>query len=319
MQIQRRSFIRGVVSLAGASLLSGISGINGSRAEAADRRKLTGWADRSGVLTDLNVCIGCRRCEKACNEENSLPVPDHPFDDLSVLERHRRTNAGAYTVVNRYYLPDWLATPMYRKVQCNHCEEPACASACPVGAIKKSPEGAVIYNEDVCIGCRYCMTACPFYIPAFDWFNARTPAIKKCDMCYSRITRGRLPACVEACPVEALVFGKRKQLIELARDRIADEPHRYSDHIYGEYEAGGTGWLYISGAPFRQLDFPEDLGDKPLPELTKEFLSAVPGVLVIWPALLGGFYMFTRNRNCSQSGPAAGQNGNEVSNASHSK
>ena len=154
------------------------------------------------------------------------------------------------------------------------------------------------YNKGVCVGCRYCMTACPFSIPTYEYDDPFSPEIKKCTMCYdTRVSKGGIPACVEACPMEVMTFGKRSELIRVAKKRIIEHPDRYVDHIYGELEVGGTSWLYISGVPFDQLGFPTDLGTKPYPELTRGFLSMVPAVLVIWPALLGGFYMFTQHRD----------------------
>jgi len=141
------------------------------------------------------------------------------------------------------------------------------------------------------------MTACPFHVPAYEYNDPFSPEIKKCTMCYdTRVSEGGIPGCVEACPMEAMTFGKRSDLIRVARKRIMQHPDRYIDHIYGEHEVGGTSWLYISGVPFEQLGFRMDLGTKPYPELARGFLSMVPAVLVIWPALLGGFYMFTRHR-----------------------
>jgi len=224
-----------------------------------------------------------------------LPAPETHFEDRYVFEEKRRTEAQAYTVVNRYENPKWRK-PVYRKIQCMHCAEPACASACLVGALKKSPEGPVIYYENVCIGCRYCMTACPFNIPAFEYFDPGSPAIQKCFMCSHRISEGLTPGCAEVCPVEAITFGKRSELIKIARDRIRREPDRYIDHIYGELEVGGTDWLYVSGVPFEELGLPANVGTTPYPTFTQEFLSAVPLVLVAWPALFGGFYAWTRRR-----------------------
>jgi len=141
------------------------------------------------------------------------------------------------------------------------------------------------------------MTACPFYVPAYEYHDPFSPEIKKCTMCYdTRVSKGGIPACVEACPMEAMTFGKRGDLIKLARKRIMDLPDRYIDHIYGEHEVGGTSWLYISEVPFEYLGFPMDLGTKSYPELTRGFLSMISGALVIWPALLGGFYMFAKHR-----------------------
>ncbi len=291
-KISRRGFLKGTAAVGGSLLLWNTLG-NPVKAFAQD---LSGWPDRYGMLTDITRCFGCRRCEEACNEANELPPPIIPFDDKAVFEEKRRLDARSYTVVNRYQNKR-TGEPVYRKVQCNHCAEPACVSACLVGALKKSPDGPVTYDESLCIGCRYCMTACPFYIPAFEYFDAGSPAIQKCFMCYNvRILKGEVPACATECPVEAITFGKRSELLNLARDRIRREPGRYIDHIYGEHEVGGTDWLYISGVPFEELDFPSGLGTTPYPELTREFLSVVPLVIIIWPALLGGFYLFSKHR-----------------------
>ncbi len=292
-QISRRCFLKGIAALTGSVVAAGLV----NTPERAFASGPTGSPDRFGMLTDFTRCIGCRSCEAACNEANRLPAPAKPFKDESVFEEHRHLTAGAYTVVNRYEGGKG-GRPIYRKVQCNHCEEPACASACLVGALKKSPEGPVTYNADVCIGCRYCMVACPFHVPAYDYASALEPKVTKCTMCAGRISRGLVPACAEACPVEAISFGKRSQLISIARDRIKAEPNRYQNHIYGEREAGGTAWLYLSAVPFEELGFPgpKEVGTTAYPEFTKDFLSTVPLVLVGWPALFGGIYMMTRGQ-----------------------
>lgn len=290
MGISRRKFLKAAAVAGGASLL-------GKSQLAQGGEHFTGYSDRFGVLTDLTRCVGCRSCEVACNEANKLPPPKISFEDQSVFEKTRRTDAQTYTVVNRYPNPKPDGPPIYVKHQCRHCDEPACASACLVKAFRKTPEGAVAYNKDVCVGCRYCMTACPFYVPAYEYNDPFSPEVRKCTMCYdTRISKGGIPACVEACPMEVMAFGKRSDLIRLARERIMEHPDRYVDHIYGQHEVGGTSWLYISGVPFEKLGFAMDLGTKPYPELTRGFLSMVPAVLVIWPALLGGFYMFTQHR-----------------------
>jgi len=292
MKINRRDFLKtGAVATGSLLLWSLIK----NPTEVLASQSVSSRPDGFAMLSDTTRCVGCRRCEAACNKANNLPAPGIPFEDPSVFKEKRRTDAQAYTVVNRYENAKW-EKPVFRKKQCMHCAEPACASACLVGALKKTPEGAVIYNENVCIGCRYCMTACPFYIPAFEYFDARSPAIRKCTLCYHRISKGIIPACAEACPVEAITFGKRSELLKIARDRMRAEPDKYIDHIYGEHEVGGTDWMYISGVPFEELDLPTDVGTTPYPEFTKEFLSAVPLVLVAWPALFGGFYAWTKRR-----------------------
>lgn len=286
--VSRRDLLR-TLAAAGAAAAVGTGG-----AEASPAR-LSGWPDSFGMLTDLTECVGCRSCEAACNRANRLPEPAVPFDEKSVFERKRRPTARAYTVVNRYEHPGAPEKPIYRKVQCNHCQEPSCASACPVRAYRKTPEGAVLYNKDVCFGCRYCMVACPFSVPAYDYESALDPRIVKCTMCHDRVKAGGIPACAEACPVGAVTFGKRADLLKLAREKIRRNPDRYVDHVFGEREVGGTGWLYLAGVPFESLDFPTGLPEKPLVEQTKGFLSAVPLVLVLWPALLGMCYSATLN------------------------
>jgi Fe-S-cluster-containing dehydrogenase component len=287
--LSRRRVLQSLAAAGGATLI-------GASAEVFAENKISGWPDRKGMLTDLTECVGCRTCEQACNQANGLPAPEVPFDEKSVFEKKRRPTASAYTVVNRYANPNSSDKPFYRKVQCNHCNEPGCAAACPVRAYTKTPEGAVLYNKDVCFGCRYCMVACPFYVPAYDYESALDPRIVKCTLCHERVKKGGIPACAEACPVGTITFGKREDLIKLARNRIRKHPDRYIDHIYGEYEVGGTSWLYISGIPFDRMDFPANLVEKPLVEQTKGFLSAVPLVLTIWPALLGMCYAATRNK-----------------------
>jgi len=290
MGISRRKFLKSIAAASGASLV-------GKSQLAKGTEHFTGYPDRFGILSDLTRCVGCRMCEAACNEINKLPPPKIPFEDQSVFEKKRRTTEKAYTVVNRYPNPKPGGSPIYVKHQCRHCDEPACASSCLVRAFRKTRKGPVTYNKGVCIGCRYCMTACPFYVPAYEYHDPFSPEIKKCTMCYdTRVSKGGIPACVEACPMEAMTFGKRGDLIKLARKRIMDLPDRYIDHIYGEHEVGGTSWLYISEVPFEYLGFPMDLGTKSYPELTRGFLSMISGALVIWPALLGGFYMFAKHR-----------------------
>ena len=287
--MKRRTFL----SLLGAA---GTSTLVGGNAQAAGNHHFEGYPDSFGVLFDSTQCIGCRKCEAACNEVNELPQPEVPFDDLSVLETQRRTDAASYTVVNKYH-PEDAADPVYRKMQCNHCQEPACASACFVKALKKTETGAVIYDESVCVGCRYCMIACPFNIPAYEYNKALDPAVMKCTMCYPRLQEGKLPGCVKACPKEALVFGKRETLLKLARLKIQKFPQRYLDHIYGENEMGGTNWLYITGTPYEQIGMREDLGTTPAPKLTSGALAAVPMVVGLWPVLLGGLYYMNKRRD----------------------
>lgn len=289
MSASRRDFLRWLTAAGATAALP--------KTASAAHKHFTGYPDSYGVLFDSTLCIGCRSCEEACNVVNDLPKPEKPFDDKSVFEEKRRTHAGAYTVVNKYEVENYPNSPVFRKIQCNHCQEPACASACFVGAFKKTPEGAVVYDASLCVGCRYCLITCPFNIPAYEYDEALKPRVMKCTLCQPRIEKGLLPGCVEACPMEALTFGKRNNLITIARERIRKYPDRYIDHIYGLEEMGGTGWLYITGAPFEELDMRTDLGVTPAPELTSGALAMVPIVIGMWPILLGGIYLINRRKD----------------------
>ena len=285
--MKRRQFL----GLLGAA---GITATLGTNAQAATK-SFDGYPDAKGVLFDATRCIGCRKCEAGCNKVNKLPAPAKPFDDLKVLDKERRTDEKSYTVVNKY---QGKKGPVFRKTQCNHCMEPACASVCFVQAFKKNPDGSVTYDASVCVGCRYCMVACPFSIPAYEYDDPLTPRVMKCTMCHDQIQKGELtaPGCVGACPKEALTYGKRDDLIEIARERMRKNPGRYVNHIYGEKEMGGTNWLYISGESFSTLGMREDLGNTSVPAMTAGPLSVVPMVAALWPALLGGVWAMNKRK-----------------------
>ncbi len=296
MDEHRRSFLKKM-------LRAGVVGaLAGSPIRAlADGGNLPGYPDQYGVLVDTTVCIGCRRCEWACKEWNKLPNqrPLKEYEkDIEVFNKIRRTHEDTYTVVNRYPNPRDPARPIFVKKQCMHCFEPGCASSCFVKAFTKRPVGAVTYDASLCVGCRYCMAACPFDIPAYQYYDAFTPEVTKCTFCFDRISKiGGVPACVEICPVETMTFGKRQDLIELAHKKIKDHPNRYISHIYGENEVGGTCWLYLAGVPFDRIGFRTDLGVVPIPTMSKPFLSLVSPVFIVIPALAMGFYSFKKRRD----------------------
>jgi len=254
----------------------------------AEARTVVAAPNAYGVLVDTTLCAGCRNCEVVCAETNRLPVPD--IDDESAFEAERTTSETQWTVVNRY---ETDAGEVFRKSQCMHCIQPACASACLTKAMVKTDEGPVIWREDKCMGCRYCMISCPFDAPKFEYHSA-VPKIQKCVMCWDRIREGGQPACVENCPGEALTFGKRSELIREARRRIHTAPDDYHDHIYGEHEAAGSGFLYIGSVPPEQLGLRTNVRTDSYPELTKSFLYSVPVILTLWPALLLALSRATR-------------------------
>ena len=281
--MDRRKFL----GLAGAATATAVA----ARAGEAVPDRVGGGSDSPefvGILVDTTRCIGCRQCEVACAQAHDLPVPDPTTD--GALEEHRDTTTTRWTVVNRF---ETEKGTVFVKKQCMHCGQPACAAACPTNAMEKTHEGPVIWHGDRCMGCRYCMVACPFDIPRFEYLSPN-PRIRKCIMCYDRLQEGKLPACVEACPMDALVFGTKRELMETARTRIYNHPDEYVHHIYGEFEAGGTDWLYLSAVPFDQIGFRTDLGSDTYPDYTREFLYGVPLVFLGLPPLLWGLSELTR-------------------------
>lgn len=291
-KFDRRDFLKRSL-LAGA----GAAGLPALAAHAGPANILS--PGRMGVLVDTTVCIGCRNCEWACRQAHGLPTPPRAaYEDDRAFAGRRRPDDTALTVVNRHADPGDPGRPIPVKVQCMHCAHPACVSACIVGALSKGQDGAVVWNDDKCIGCRYCMVACPFQIPAFEFGRARQPRVMKCDFCAARRARGELPACVDICPVEALTYGPREELVNVARNRVRRNPGRYVNHIYGEYEVGGTDWLYLARADFARLDFPK-LGDRPAPGVSESiqhgiFAYFVPPVSLY--ALLGVIMWVAKHR-----------------------
>ena len=240
------------------------------------------------ILTDTTLCTGCEKCVEACRSENELgkDVPRRwkkRIDDLSstrytTILRHRENHENHFV-----------------RQQCRHCLEPACVSACLVGALQKTPEGPVIYDSGKCMGCRYCMVACPYGIPRYDW-EEPVPYVRKCNMCYERIKDGKEPACVEACQEKATLFGERDELLDEARRRIQDDPDKYINKVFGETEVGGTSVLYISDIPLDFLAFKPELGDQPLPELTWAALSKVPPLAIGVGGVMAGVWWIIGRR-----------------------
>ncbi len=293
MELSRRNFFK-ILGVTGASVV-------------AVKGKARAWESKAppdpfGCLVDLTRCIGCRKCEQACNDVNALPKPDRSFDDLTILDTKRRPDEKTFTIVNRYY-PGKIderdqLIPTFVKIQCMHCQDPACVSACIAGALTKKENGTVHYNVSKCIGCRYCMVACPFEIPAYEYFNPITPKVMKCTFCFDRISKeGGQPGCATICPVEAITFGKRNTLLKLAKKRIKENPADYIDQIYGENEVGGTSWMYISGVPFEKIGF-NKLPSEPMPKLSETVQHSLFSYLwspIALYGILGGIMWAFRN------------------------
>jgi formate dehydrogenase iron-sulfur subunit len=243
-----------------------------------------------GILTDVTKCIGCEKCVAGCKEVNDTGEDRAwPWQ-----EKINALSASRWTTIER------LGENRYVRRQCRHCKDPACASACPVGALEKTPEGPVVYTSTKCMGCRYCMMACPFQIPRYDWHEA-VPSVRKCTMCFDRIKasieagKPEQPGCTGACPTGATIFGKREELLQEAKDRIKAKPgFYYEDHVFGETEAGGTSVLTISDVDIR---LPATVPGDALPGRTWGVLKTVPFVFLGMGAAMVGLRWFIGRRN----------------------
>jgi formate dehydrogenase iron-sulfur subunit len=298
MKLGRRTFLQ----IAGATGTAALVTLPG-RASAVGGVSTPG-EDENSVLVDTTKCVGCRGCEAACAEANQLPDPPTDGEAFAAM---RPTGPECFTVVNRTTKPD--KTLRYVKRQCMHCIEPACASACPVRALDKLATGPVAYDGTKCMGCRYCMVACPFSVPKYQYSKA-VPLVRKCTFCAGRQAEGKLPACIGVCPSGALTFGKRGVLVEEARSRVYRNPDKYTQHIYGEHEAGGTNWMYITDVPFEKLGFEVAVNDNSYPQLVKGVLGVPPVVMTLWPPLLMGLWAFSHRDGKGKShhsDPGAGK------------
>ena len=279
MKLTRLTFFK--VGAVGAA-----TAVAGGTAHAAPS---PGAADESpAVLVDTTRCVGCRSCEAACATANGLPEPEG-LGDEQAFARRRQTSPKAFTVVNRYDVTGAAEPQRFAKTQCMNCVDPACATVCPTRALEKTARGPVVYHGDRCLGCRYCMLSCPFDVPKYE-YDSPTPYVRKCTFCAARQEQGQPPACAEACPTGALTFGRRGALLEEARERLYQQGGRYTPHVYGEHEAGGTGWLYISDVALDRVGLKAGLDTDPYPEHAQTALAAVPMVMTLWPPILMGLY-----------------------------
>jgi formate dehydrogenase iron-sulfur subunit len=236
------------------------------------------------ILTDITKCIGCRECVAACKAANNLRI-----EMPTVWQKMDGLSANNWTSI--------LQKPgnHYVRKQCRHCLEPACASACPVGALHQTSEGAVVYDSHKCLGCRYCMMACPYGIPRYDW-DQPVPYVRKCILCYPRLQEGKQPACTEVCPVQATIFGDRKELLAEAHRRLKENPGKYIDKVYGETEVGGTSVLYISDIDLSFLAYQPEVGSTPLPSTTKVAMGSVPFAFVGMGGFMAGLHWVIKRR-----------------------
>ena len=233
------------------------------------------------LLYDATLCIGCKQCEKACADENHLP-----YDDATAAESIQSDHK--FTVV-------LAKSDKYIRRLCMNCNDPACVSVCPVAALRKTDAGPVTYDADRCMGCRYCMLACPFNVPKYEW-TTLTPKVRKCTMCPSRVAAGKATACAEICPTGATKFGERQALLAEANERIRQNPGNYVAHVYGVNEVGGTSVFLLSSVPFEEFGYRRDLTQEAMPLLTYRVLSHIPDLVTLSTVLLGGVWWITNRR-----------------------
>jgi Fe-S-cluster-containing dehydrogenase component len=287
--MERRDFLRSMAAGGAAA-----AGVTSSADEAAALQRLPKEMPPNavGLLYDSTLCIGCKACVAGCKAANGMLAEisadqrawnpgtwDTPkglsgrtlntilvYLDGAIEQKDREDNGFAFV-----------------KRQCLHCVDASCVSCCPVSAMIKDPETGVVLNDtDRCIGCRYCVYACPFQVPKYEFDNA-LGRILKCELCRHRLADGELPGCVQSCPTGATLFGRVEDLRREAYRRLAlkpgdtynyprgdlngrygrpEPPHEkvvtaaYLPELYGDKVLGGTQCLYVSAVPFDKLGLP---------------------------------------------------------------
>jgi formate dehydrogenase beta subunit len=263
MGITRRTALKRMFAAGGASLAAVVT-------PPPARADVKPPADALGLLYDATKCIGCKACMVACNKANDL----EPDTRLGEGRWQMPIDLNAHTKnIIKLYQDEETEETSFVKRQCMHCVDPACTNACMLGALQKREHGIVTYRQELCMGCRYCMMACPFNVPKFEWERLAS-TIVKCELCNHRIADGKQPACSEVCPTGAVIFGQRADLLEDAHKRIEDSPDRYIHKVYGEKDAGGTQVLYLSHVDFTKLGLP-DIGDRSVPEKVRAVQETV--------------------------------------------
>jgi formate dehydrogenase iron-sulfur subunit len=249
---------------------------------------------RKGMLIDLTRCMGCRGCQVACKQWNDLPAEKTSIG----TEFTNPQNRSAYTwsiIEFKTAIRAGRTVSTFTKTQCMHCDQPACESGCIAKAIRKTALGPVIVDHDKCIGCRYCMLACPFGVPKYE-YDKSIPKMQKCTMCYDRVFAKMQPACAATCPNNALLFGNRMDLLDIARKRITSGNSKYIGYIYGEREAGGTSVLYLSAVPLELTALRRNVTEEAVPDFTWKAMRQIPAMLGIVGAASLGLLAYSNRR-----------------------
>jgi Fe-S-cluster-containing dehydrogenase component len=306
MTIDRREFLRaGLVGVAACATLAP------APSEARENHPVPDNA--IGLLYDSTLCIGCKACQSACKTANELPLDDNIGGGLwdSPIELSGKT----YTVIKLYSHGTMEAKDhaengfAHIKRQCLHCADPSCVSACPVSAMQKDPQiGIVTYNADACIGCRYCVAACPFGVPQFQ-YDTPIPKIAKCQLCKHLLADGKIPACAQACPTGATLFGTYPALseeIDRRKNMEAGIPNvfprrtvdsgdtherpaaQYTEQVYGQKELGGTQVRYLAGIPFDKFGLPVGLPERSYAAQSETLQHTLYGGLAAPAVVLAG-------------------------------
>lgn len=266
--ISRRDFIKRAVAagVAGGMVLAG----TGKHARAAGKAP-------AGTFIDLTRCDGCQgrslpACVSACREENSYKYPRPAEKIEKYWPRNKKEDwSDKKDLTSRLTPYNWIfvqrvtvnhngkAVQVAIPRRCMHCDNPPCANLCPFGAQYKTPQGPVLINKDLCLGGAKCRTVCPWGIPArqagVGLYMKIAPkylgagVMYKCDLCYHRLQAGQKPACIEACPRQAMVFGEKKQVLEMARQRARE----VGGYLYGAEENGGTSTFYVATVSFAKI------------------------------------------------------------------
>ena len=264
MAIDRRTLIKSL-AVGGTAVAAGASPVGAAVQPSAPPGAM-------GMLYDATLCIGCKTCVVACKQANDMPAESAGSGGL--WDAPDDLDSKTKNIIKLYHDGE---RESFVKQQCMHCIDPSCASACMLHSLHKdAATGVVMYDPTYCVGCRYCMMACPFNVPKFE-FDKAAPKIVKCELCrqrvkdaavmgaggFTRYPKGQGPACCEVCPREAVIYGRRDELLAEAKRRIAASPGKYhEDRVYGEFDGGGTQVLYLSRVPFDRIGLP-DLGTRP--------------------------------------------------------